>query len=301
MGRSRLGSFIDRYLQYIFVLPACLVVFLLLGYPIISSAFYSFTDRSLLSQVYKVVGLENYIGILRDKEFWEAFSNSIIWTVASVVSQLLFGLLAAVLLNRINHCKGLFRTIFIIPWAFPNIVMAFTWKWLYNDLYGVINTILIHWHLIKEPILFLASPKLSMLSMVIINTWYGFPFMAISILAALQAIPADNYEAARIDGANGWLSFLHITVPHIKYVVGLIVILRTIWVFNNFDMIFLVTGGGPGSSTETLPIFAYKTGWVMNDLGKASAISVILLVFLLLISSVYFRIINKNERGGEDA
>lgn len=301
MSKLKLGKFVEKRLQYFFVIPACLVVFILLGYPVVSSILYSFTDRNLLSKEYSVVGIENYVNILKNQEFWISFSNSITWTVASVTSQLLLGLLTAILLNRIKHFKGLFRTIFIIPWAFPNIVMAFTWKWLYNDMYGVINNTLINFNLIHEPILFLASPHYAMLSMVIINTWFGFPFMAISILAGLQAIPLDNYEAARIDGANGWQAFLYITIPHIKIVIGLIVILRTIWVFNNFDLIFLITGGGPGTSTETLPIFAYKTGWVMNNLGQASAISVILLVFLLIISSIYFRVLNKSERGEQNA
>lgn len=297
MNKSKINKFMDKRLQYFFVLPACLIVLVLLGYPVVSSVFYSFTDRNLLSKEYSVVGIDNYLRILKDSEFWVAFKNSLVWTVSSVTSQLVLGMLAAVLLNRIKHFKGLFRTIFIIPWAFPNIVMAFTWKWLYNDLYGVINKTLLNWNIIKEPILFLASPKLAMLSMVIINTWFGFPFMAISILAGLQAIPTENYEAAKIDGANGWHSFLYITIPQIKNVIGLVVILRTIWVFNNFDMIFLITGGGPSSSTETLPIFAYKTGWVMNNLGQASSISVILLIFLLLISSVYFRVLKKSEEG----
>lgn len=301
MSKLKLGKFVEKRLQYFFVIPACLVVFILLGYPVVSSILYSFTDRNLLSKEYSVVGIENYVNILKNQEFWISFGNSMTWTVASVTSQLLLGLLTAVLLNRITHFKGLFRTIFIIPWAFPNIVMAFTWKWLYNDMYGVINNTLLNLNLIQEPILFLASPHYAMLSMVIINTWFGFPFMAISILAGLQAIPMDNYEAARIDGANGWQAFLYITIPHIKIVIGLIVILRTIWVFNNFDLIFLITGGGPGTSTETLPIFAYKTGWVMNNLGQASAISVILLVFLLIISSIYFRVLKKSERGEQNA
>lgn len=289
----------ERRLPVIFLLPALLVVFLLLLYPVVSSLYYSVTDKSLLSDIYQFVGVNNYKSILTDSDFWTAFRNSIVWTVFSVLFQLLVGLTAALCLQHIKKLRGFFRTALIIPWAFPNIVIAFTWKWLMNDLYGYVNAVLMNLGLIDSPILFLANPKLAMPTLLLINTWFGFPFMMVSILAALQAVPKSEYEAAQIDGANAVQSFFFITLPHIRIVVGLLVVLRTIWAFNNFDLVFLITGGGPGTATETLPIYAYLTGWQLNALGKASAVATILLVFLLLVSLIYLKILNRMDKGGE--
>lgn len=289
----------EKKLPILFLLPALLVVFLLLLYPVVSSLYYSVTDKSLLSETYQFIGVNNYKSILTDDDFWTAFGNSIVWTVFSVIFQLLVGLTAALCLHHIRRLRGFFRTALIIPWAFPNIVIAFTWKWLMNDLYGYVNAVLMNLGLIDSPILFLANPKLAMPTLLLINTWFGFPFMMVSILAALQSVPKSEYEAAQIDGANAVQSFFFITLPHIKIVVGLLVVLRTIWAFNNFDLVFLITGGGPGTATETLPIYAYLTGWQLNALGKASAVAAILLVFLLLVSLIYLKILNRMDKGGE--
>jgi len=291
-----LSMFVERHTGILFILPASLIAVLLLIYPVFSSLYFGFTDRSLLSDAFEMVGLANYRVVLSDPAFWTAFKNSIVWTASSIVMQLGVGLGAALMLHRITRFKGLFRTILILPWAFPTIVVAFTWKWLYNDMYGAFNAMLLKIGLINQPVMWLSDPDMSMFSMVIVNTWFGFPFMMISILAGLQSISKDEYEAAAIDGASGWQSFVHITMAHLRVVIGLLVVLRTIWVFNNFDLIFLMTGGGPGTSTETLPLYAYRTGWVLSSLGKASAIATILLVFLLIVSSLYFTVLKKWER-----
>lgn len=293
------GEFLEKRLPVIFLLPALLIVFLLLLYPIISSFYYSTTDKSLLRDAYQFVGASNYRAILTDRDFQTAFCNSVVWTAFSVTFQLLVGLIAALCLQHIRKLRGFYRTALIIPWAFPNIVIAFTWKWLMNDLYGYVNAVLMKLGVINSPILFLANPKLAMPALLFINTWFGFPFMMVSILAALQAVPKSEYEAAQIDGANAVQSFFFITFPHIRTVVGLLVVLRTIWAFNNFDLVFLITGGGPGTVTETLPIYAYLTGWQLNALGKASAVAAILLVFLLVVSLIYLNILNRTDRRGE--
>lgn len=143
---------------------------------------------------------------------------------------------------------------------------------------------------------FLTSGNSAFWTLVFVNTWFGAPLIMVNVLSALQTVPKDQYEAAQIDGASSWESFLHITVPHIKTVVGLLVVLRTIWVFNSFDMIYLITGGGPGGATETVPIYAYNVGWGLKQLGKSSAVTVLLLVFLLFVCSMYFRILNKWDK-----
>ena len=131
--------------------------------------------------------------------------------------------------------------------------------------------------------------------MVFINIWFGAPLIMVNVLSALQTVPKDQYEAATLDGSSAWQSFIYITVPHIRRVVGLLVVLRTIWVFNSFDMIYLITGGGPAGLTQTVPIYAYNTGWGLKMLGRSSAVTVLLLIFLLLVCSLYFRLLNKWE------
>jgi multiple sugar transport system permease protein len=281
----------------LFLIPLTLVVLVLLAYPVFSSLFFGLTNRSTIRPTYRIIWFVNYKNVLTDPAFWNAFMNSIKWTASSVVSQVIVGMTAALLLNRIRRCKAFFRSVLLIPWAFSNVAIAFTWSWLFNDIFGLINVGLINLGIISEPILFLADPRLAMPSAVLVNTWFGFPFVMVSVLAALQTIPAEEYEAARVDGGSAFKTFLHITLQHIKLVLGLVVVLRTIWVFNNFDLMFLLTAGGPGNSTETLPIYAYRTGWVLNSLGKASSIATILLVFLLGISVVYFKIMDRMDKG----
>lgn len=279
-----------------FVLPAILVIGLLLLYPVASSVFYSFTSKHLIKAKWDFVGLKNYISILTDKTFWASFFTNLKWTIASLFFQLLVGFTAALALERIKHAKGIYRTLLIVPWAFPSIVIALSWKWILNGVSGLLPHLLVKLGFCSTLPQFLTSGNTAFWTLVFVNTWFGAPLIMVNVLSALQTVPKDQYEAAQIDGASPWKSFLHITVPHIKTVVGLLVVLRTIWVFNSFDMIYLITGGGPGGATETVPIYAYNVGWGLKQLGKSSAVTVLLLVFLLIVCSMYFRILNKWDK-----
>lgn len=279
-----------------FVLPAIVVVLALLIYPVASSIYFSFTNRNLLTSVYEFVGLGNFTTVLVNPEFWNAFLNSIKWTVGSVLGQLVVGFLAALALERIPRGSALFRTLLIIPWAFPAIVIGFSWRWILNDVYGFLPNLLTQLGVTQSNISTLSDPAVVFWAVLAINIWFGSPLFMVNILAALKTVPRDQQEAARVDGASLVQRFWFITLPHIKKVVGLLVILRTIWVFNNFELLFLITGGGPAGLTTTLPIFAYKTGWSLHQLGMASAITVLLLCFLLLIAGLAFRLLNRWER-----
>lgn len=279
-----------------FVLPAMLIVVALLIYPVLSSIFFSFTNRNLLKATYSFVGLQNFMSVLSNREFWSAFTNSIKWTGGSVLGQLLVGMVAALALEKVPKGSGIYRTLLIIPWAFPAIVIAFSWRWILNDVYGFLPNLLNAFRFTDGNISFLADPQLVFAVALAINIWFGAPLFMVNILAALKTVPADQYEAAMIDGANAVQRFWFITVPHVKRVIGLLVILRTIWVFNNFELLFLITGGGPAGLTTTLPIFAYRTGWGLRQLGTASAITVLLLVFLLVAAMLAFRLISRWEK-----
>lgn len=280
----------------LFVIPAALVVFLLLIYPILSSIYYSFTSKHLIKATYDWVWLKNFQFVLTNPDFYTAFLNSIKWTVFSIAGQLLAGFATALALNKIPKYSGFFRTLLIIPWAFPAIVIAFSWKWIFNDVYGFIPNLLTSMGITDYNVNFFADPGFVFGAVVFINIWFGAPLFMVNILSALKTIPSDQYEAAVMDGATAWQSFWSITVRHIRGVIGLLLVLRTIWVFNNFDLLYLITGGGPSDLTTTLPIFAYRAGWGMKQLGVSSAITIILLLFLLTLCFFYFKLLNKWER-----
>lgn len=280
-----------NYTRWLFVLPAIIIVLALFVYPIISSFYFSFTNKNLIRSTYDFVGLDNYIAVLKDKGFWNAFLNSLKWTIFSLGGQLLVGFTAALALNKVKHLKGFYKTLLIIPWAFPSIVIAFSWQWILNGVYGFLPNILVQLGLCDTPPQFLTDRVLVFVVLVFINIWFGAPMIMVNVLAALQTVPQDQYEAAEIDGAKGWQTFLYITVPHIKVVTGLLVVLRTVWIFNNFDLIYLITGGGPAGATQTVPVYAYDMGWGTKLLGKSSAVTVLLFIFLMAVCVAYFAVL----------
>ena len=284
------------YTKWLFVLPAVIVVAALFIYPIFSSLFYSMTTKNLIRPKYNFVGLKNYLDILSDPKFWAAFLNSLKWTVFSLLGQILVGFTAALALNRVNLFKGMYKTLLIIPWAFPSIVIAFSWTWILNGVYGILPNFLVKWNICESAPQFLTEKNLAFIVLVLINIWFGAPMIMVNVLSALQTVPQDQYEAAKIDGASTFQSFKHITLPHIKLVMGLLVVLRTVWIFNNFDLIYLITGGGPAGSTQTVPLYAYEMGWGTKLLGKSSAVTVLLFIFLMSVCIIYFTIMNCWER-----
>ena len=284
------------YTKWLFVLPAVIVVAALFIYPIFSSLFYSMTTKNLIRPKYHFVGLKNYLDILSDPKFWAAFLNSLKWTVFSLLGQILVGFTAALALNRGNLFKGMYKTLLIIPWAFPSIVIAFSWTWILNGVYGILPNLLVKWNICESAPQFLTEKNLAFIVLVLINIWFGAPMIMVNVLSALQTVPQDQYEAAKIDGASTFQSFKHITLPHIKLVMGLLVVLRTVWIFNNFDLIYLITGGGPAGSTQTVPLYAYEMGWGTKLLGKSSAVTVLLFIFLMSVCIIYFTIMNCWER-----
>lgn len=286
------------YGRWLWVLPAIVLVICLFVYPLGSQIFYSFTNKTLIKTTYGMKGLSNYTAILTDKNFWLALWTSVKWTVLSLLFQILTGFTAALALNSIKNsmARQIYRILLIIPWAFPTIAIAIIWKWLLNGIYGFIPTILVNIGLADKLLQFLSTPDMVMPTLVMVNVWFGFPLIMVNVLAALQTVSQEQYEAAQIDGARKWHTFIYITLPHIKNVIGLLVVLRTIWVFNSFDIIYMITGGGPANISTTLPIYIYNLGWVNKYVGRSSAAAVILLIILLSICAVYFRVLKKWEK-----
>ncbi|WP_434699670.1 carbohydrate ABC transporter permease [Trueperella pyogenes] len=279
-----------------FVAPSVIIVVLLLFYPLGSSIFYSVTNKHLIKANYDFVMMDNFVALVKDAMFWRAFGVSVKWTALSIVGQLALGFALAMALDKIRHFSSLFRTLLIIPWAFPAIIIGFGWKWILNDVYGFLPNALQEMGLADGLVSLLSNPQTAFWVVLFINIWFGTPLFMVNILSALKTVPQDQIEAATVDGANTFQRFWHITLHHIRAVIGLLVVLRTIWVFNNFDLLFLLTGGGPGDQTTTLPIFAYRTGWGLKQLGMASAVTILLLVFLIVIAFGLFKLIMRWER-----
>ena len=300
MRERRLRSSVNgsRLTRWLFVLPALVVVICLLIYPLVSTVIYSFTNKTLIRTDFDVVGLQNYIRILTDDDFYQAFGNTLLWTIGSLAGQIIAGFIGALCLNRVKSRvgKNLFRICAIIPWAFPAIAIAMTWKWMLNGIQGFIPSALMQLGLTDGMVQFLSDSHPVLPTLMMVNIWFGTPLIMVNVYAALQTIPQDQYEAAQIDGASGWQSFRHITAPHIRIVVGLLVVLRTVWVFNNFDIIFMMTAGGPAGASTTMPIYIYNMGWTSRMVGRASAASILLLLFLILLCVLYFSVIHHWEK-----
>lgn len=295
----RLAAWLDQRLAILFLIPglACLSAVIL--YPVAYNAVVGFTNASLMFPGWRFIGTANFEATLADPLFWRATLNTLIWTAFSVAGQLLLGLVAALALEQVTAGRTTLRLALIVPWAFPSIVMAFAWRYMLDPLYGVLNFLLMQVGLIDAPRQWLGSPDLAMPTVIVMNIWFGFPFMMVAIVAGLQTIPQELYEAADIDGAGPWQKFWYVTLPALWQVIATVVILRTIWVFNNFDFVFLTTGGGPIDATTTLPVYAYNAGWQQYDLGRMAAVALVMMVILGFILAVYFRLLNLQKKTGE--
>jgi len=242
-------------------------------------------------------GIGIYREIFKDEAFLQSWLNTVIWTVGSVTGQFFAGLGIALLLNSQERYMWLFRILLIIvPWSTPDIVAGVTWKWMYNDMYGVINDVLTRIHIIKDYIPWLGTSGMAKIALIIANIWKGYPISAIFYLAGLQTIDKQLYEAAEIDGANNWQKFRKITLPLLSPIIITTLMLTTIWTINYFPLIYIMTGGGPSGGTETLVTFIYKTSFKFLNLPKA-AMSNILFSVILIIAFIFLKISNRVQEG----
>ena len=283
-----------------FMLPSIvgMIVFSLL--PIVISIVVSLTDWNGLDKLNaqtlgeRLCGLENYGAILRSVEFWNVLGHTVYYIVLYIPLVLVMSLFIASILNRNMRGIGVFRVLYYIPVLTSWVAASLIWKWVLSPQYGVINQLLGYLG-VRGPE-WLTDKFWAMPAIVLASVWKDMGFYGLFLLSGLKAIDTGYYEAAQIDGASKLQQFMYITVPHIKVVVGLLVVLRTIWVFNNFDIIYLITGGGPANATTTVPIYAYNMGWGTKLLGRSSAVTVLLLAFLLIVCFIYFKIIGKWEK-----
>ena len=285
--RASLGR---QILPYAMLTPAVLVTLAIVFLPMIQTAWMSLHDYVLFRpNDFTWVGLDNFKAALGDEVFWISLRHTIIWMCTTIPAQVALGLVTALLLNREFPWRALARALIIIPWALPSVVIALMWVWICDSNYGVANEFLLRLGLIQQAVPWLADPDTALASIILTLTWQGFPFFAVMILAGLQSIPQSYYEAASIDGASPWRQFWHITLPGISGVLMTAVLLRMIWVANSFDVIFVMTGGGPGYATHTLPLYAFIKARTNLDFGYGSAIAVLFTLLLMVVVVIYLR------------
>ena len=285
----------DLTMAILFILPVVLFL-LFLAYPILENFRLSFTDKGLLSLTYSYIGIENFKELVLDSDFWQSFLITFIWMVATVSLQLVLGTAVALVLHRRFFGRGFVRSITLVPYLTPPVIVALLWSWLLNEPYGLINHLLIWIGIINEPIIWLGSFTLTFPVLIFVGVWEYFPFVTITVLARLQTIPPELPEAATVDGATAWQVFRYVTLPQLKSVYFIIIVLRGVWMFNKFDLPYLLTGGGPGRSTLTLPILAYRATFVRFDMGMGAAINIFIFITLAIGALIYFRIYKLEEQ-----
>ena len=274
---------------YWFVLPALILFCLVLAFPIAYAIYLSFfkvnPDFSL-----QFIGLDNFGDALNNRHFWNALKNTFIYTFFSIAFHLLVGMTLALALNN-EWFKGrrFLRILFLIPWTISFVVTAVTWQWIFNAQYGLLNAALRLSGLATENITWLGSASLAMPTAIFVNVWRGYPFAMVMIYAGLQLIPTDQYEAAVVDGASRTQVFRHITLPNLRGTLITTTVLDMIWVFTQFDLIQVLTSGGPARKTELLTNLIYRVSFSFYDFGAGSAIATIMLIIVLILSLIYVR------------
>lgn len=296
LPRSRFGRAYFRYMvePWFYLSPAVVLICLIMLVPLAIGITYSVQAINLLKPFESgFVGLENYAELADDARFWRALTNTLWWTFGSVSIQFFLGLGLAMLLSEPFRGRRLVQALVFLPWAVPTFLIALTWSWLLNPVIGPLP----HWWaaigLLDEPYNILSNPDTAMWGPIMANVWYGVPFFAITLLAALQSIPHELYEAAEIDGASRWQKFTKITLPFLGPMIAITVMLRAIWVANFADLIFVMTGGGPANSTQILASYIFTTAFRKLDFGYASAIAVALLGLLLVYAALFLWIRSK--------
>lgn len=294
---QRLGAYLRKHkLAYLLIAPSVIMVALIYFYPMLNGFWQSLHFFMRLQPWnYHFTGLENYIKAFSSREFWIALRTSLIWTVGGVTFSYLLGLIAALLLNDKFKGRGIYRAVLLLPWVVPPVVAGTSWMWMYADQDGIINLTLRNLGIIDKPIYWLSKTGLAMVSAIIVYVWRSFPFMMITVLAALSGIPDDIYEAGRIDGASTWQLMRYITFPLIIPISVIATVLASIWAFNDFGTVFVLTGGGPAGSTTTLILHAYKEAFQRYNVGYGTSLAMIAMVLMLGVGAFYLRLQAKQQ------
>lgn len=283
---------------WLFLLPVLVILLLLFGYPLINSIIMAFQNYKLTApNDIHFNGLDNFAKLMGDPDALMIIKNSFIYVIISVLGQFLLGMTLAVALKKQFKGRGIYQSIVFLPWAFSGFVVGLIFRWSFNGEYGVVNNLLDKLGLIDKNIAWLGTPGFSLAVVIIAMIWMGIPFFAIMILAALQSIPTDVYEAADVDGCGTVRQFFQITLPYIKPTLITTILLRTIWIFNSLDLVVIITDGGPANTSQTLPAYMYSKAFGSYDFGFAAALGVILMIILGVYAMVFLKATKYDKAG----
>ncbi|MEZ3436267.1 MAG: sugar ABC transporter permease [Lachnospiraceae bacterium] len=279
---------------YLFITPAVIALAALVVYPLLYGMYISLFETNLANK-WNFVGIKNYISIFSDSDFFNRIWITLKFTFLVIIIHFILGIILGIALNRKGKTITFFRVILILPWLMPDVVVALIFKWLLNPLYGLINNTLLDWGIIETNISWLSDEFWAFFCIVAVAVWKGYPLVMVNVLAALQSVSADIYEAAKVDGAGGLQTLFRVILPSIKPVLTTTLILDTVWWFKHYTIIQLLTKGGPGNDTSIISIEIYKQAFEYFKYGKAAAISVVVFLICLLITKLYRRFLE-----GED-
>jgi multiple sugar transport system permease protein len=273
----------DTGTALLFLLPLFVLVVGLIVYPFYRAIWLSFTDK-LVGYPERFVGLRNYLYLVHDDSFHTVVRNSFVFTVGSVALKIFTGLAMALVLNVTWRWRNFFRGLFLLPWITSTVIIALTWRWMFDAFpgRGFFNSMLIDVGLLSHPIAFMATPTGAMMAVIVANWWRGFPFFGVCYLAAMQSIPVELYEVASVDGAGTWRRFWHITLPGLKHIMIVTILLSFIWTINDFNIVYVMTRGGPGTATQVFATYSYEVAFNQLRWGRGVTISIFLLPLLVV-------------------
>jgi multiple sugar transport system permease protein len=282
--RPRLQQWLGRdyALAYWLIAPSVVVLFGLIAFPFTRAIMLAFQSQPIGGEG-RFVGFENYRTLLQDRIWWLSFKNTLLYTVFGVGFKTAAGLVFALILHQELRGRNVLRALLFVPWSVPIVVDAFVWRWIYNDLNGILNFVLYKLHLIHEYVLWTSDPKIVLWAIILVVVWQGTPFYMMNFLAGLQSIPDELYEAAEIDGASAFQSFLHVTLPGLKSVLIVVTLLSTIWTSNELQFVYILSSGGPAHMSEIFPTLAFFTSIPGRELGMGAAVA---LSFFPLLASL---------------
>lgn len=279
----------------ILITPSVFLICALLVYPVLYGVWLSFFKKHSFFPEQKFVGFANYLYLLRDSEFWTSLWYGTYYSVSTIVLQIVIGLIAALILNEAFRGRNFVRGVVLFPYMIPTVVAIILWKWLLNNQFGLVNHLLLAVGIIDDPLSWMGKDHI-MTSLIIISVWEFFPFVVLSVLARLQTIPPVLYEAAKVDGAGPWGRFIHVTLPQLRNVLFVVILLRSIWMFTKFDTVWLLTqGGGAEKYIRTLPVFAYMRTFMYYQAGLGSTLAVIMFGILIASTTIYFKMFRREE------
>lgn len=284
---------------HIFMIPSYIILLVFLGYPLLNCLRLAFSNYKITqSDDISFAGFGNFIKIFQDPEIVMISLNTLKFVAITLSLQLILGFILAMALKKRFRGRGIYQGIVFLPWAFSGFIVGLTFQWLFNAEYGPINDILLKLGIINEKISFLGSPDLALWTVIIALVWQGIPFFGIMILAALQSVDEGLMEAAVIDGASAFQRFTNVTIPCIKPTLIVTIMLRTIWIFNNADIIYIMTNGGPANTSHTLASYMFTKAYSTLDFGYASALGVLFMIGMILYVGAFVKITKFNQ---EDA